>query len=85
MADENDDVIFDPEYGKAWRKLRETFAERRAREERAMKPHYFPKWLEEAGVMAFLDFLLADEGTTPEARQRAKDLRSRLKARPCIV
>jgi hypothetical protein len=60
-------------------KLGASFA---TREERAMKPHYWPKWLEEAGVIVFLDFLLADEGTTPEARQRAKDLRSRLEARP---
>ena len=35
-----------------------------------------PKWLEEAGVIAFLDILLAAEGTTPEVRQRAKELRS---------
>jgi hypothetical protein len=33
---------------------------RAAREERALKPHYWPKWLDEAGVIAFLDFLLAD-------------------------
>jgi len=48
--------------------------------ERAAKPHFFPRWLQEASVIGLLDFLLADPGTTPEALRRAKALRDQLKA-----
>ena len=84
MADETDDS------GEDFTILRSkrpdaaySFERRRTAEEQAVKTRYFPKWLQEAGVIAFLDFLLADGGTTPGARQRAKDLRDRLMQEGC--
>jgi hypothetical protein len=68
-------------------------AERREKAlEMALKPDYFPKWLEEAGVIAFLDFLLADRASmvtggnprgdyalhTVHALRRARALRNQL-------
>jgi hypothetical protein len=81
MTDEEDDEG-DEGIAIAMQVLRETprrsLAERQAAEERFHKAHYFPKWLQEAGVIEFLDFLVVDSGTTPEAHERAKDLRDRL-------
>lgn len=62
------------------RRTIDSLERRRAAEECAVKPHYFPRWLQEAGVIAFLDFLLADAGTTPETLPRAKALRDQLTA-----
>jgi hypothetical protein len=83
MGDDNDD---DCDLGTDFGKLseresaltRDLLERRRAVEEQAAKLNYFSKWLQEAGVIAFLDLLLADSGTTPEARQRAQELRDRL-------
>jgi hypothetical protein len=59
---------------------RRSLAELQAAEERGHKRHYFMKWLQEAGVITFLDSLMIDSGTTPEAQQRAKELHDRLVA-----
>jgi len=37
------------------------YERREQAEERALKPLNFPKWLGDAGVISFLDFLLAEE------------------------
>jgi hypothetical protein len=57
---------------------RRSLVERQAAEEQFHKRHYFTKWLQEAGIVAFLDFLLGDSGTALQVRQRAKDLHDRL-------
>jgi hypothetical protein len=59
---------------------RRSLVERQAAEEQFHKRRYFTKWLQEAGIIAFLDFLLADSCTAPEVQRRARNLCDRLVA-----
>jgi len=76
--DDSEGLVFDMAAAcKSW-SSRPTLEQRLADEERRIKSQYFMKWLNEAGVIAFLDFLIGDAGTMPDARHKATTLRHQL-------